>query len=438
TGTLGGLVARHLVVVHGVRSVVLVSRRGVAAEGASALVEELRAGGARVEVVAADVGDREALAGVLSAVPAEHPLTAVVHTAGVLDDGIMTALDPQWFDTVFRPKADAAWHLHELTRELDLSAFVLFSSGAGVLGNAGQGNYAAANGFLDGLAHERRAQGLPAVSLAWGLWSQASGMTGHLDDAGLARLARSGLLGLSSAEGLALFDAALGSDEALLVPTKLDYTALRNQVATGDLPPLLRGLVRAPRRAAQGAEPVQDAATYAERLAALSEEDRLRDLLDLVRDASASVLGHATRGAIGARQAFKDLGFDSLASVELRNRITRATGARLPVTLVFDHPTPTALARHLRAELLPSAEGGEPVGSAAERNVDEAGIRRALATLPLRKLQELGVLAALEASWSSSSSAGRTAIVRTRQDARQEIAAMDVDDLVERALGGSQ
>ncbi|MFD6282150.1 beta-ketoacyl reductase, partial [Streptomyces sp. NPDC060209] len=444
--TLGGLVARHVVGVHGVRSVVLVSRRGPSAEGAAELVEELTAAGARVEVVAADAGDREALADVLAGIPAEHPLTAVIHAAGVLDDGIMTALDPQWLENVFRPKADAAWHLHELTSELDLAAFVLFSSGAGVLGNAGQGNYAAANGFLDGLARIRREQGLPAVSLAWGLWSEASGMTGHLDDTGLARLARSGLVGLSSAEALALFDRALVSDEALLVPTKLDFAALRKQVAAGELAPLLRGLVRAPRKTAATATtdgPSQESLT--QRLTALPERDRIRELLELVRSAAATVLGHATKDAIGAAQAFKDIGFDSLASVELRNRLTRATGVRLPVTLVFDHPNPTVLAHHLQAAIVPSADtpgsthvhgNAHGVGAAAS----EADIRRVLATVPLATLHDLGVLGAVEALVSSQSADADTGAGDVRDDgtAADAIASMDVEDLVERALGGRQ
>ncbi|MFD4693986.1 type I polyketide synthase [Streptomyces sp. NPDC058463] len=448
TGTLGGLVARHVVGVHGVRSVVLVSRRGPSAEGAAELVEELTAAGARVEVVAADAGDREALVDVLAGIPAEHPLTAVVHTAGVLDDGIMTALDPQWLENVFRPKADAAWHLHELTRELDLSAFVLFSSGAGVLGNAGQGNYAAANGFLDGLARTRREEGLPAVSLAWGLWSEASGMTGHLDDTGRARLARSGLVGLSSAEGLALFDRALQSDEALLVPTKLDFAALRKQAAAGELAPLLRGLVRAPRKTAAAATtdgPSPE--SFAQRLATLSERDRIRELLELVQSASATVLGHATKDAIGAAQAFKDIGFDSLASVELRNRLTGVTGVRLPVTLVFDHPNPTALAHHLQTALVPSADALGHVGATANArdhligaDASEADIRRALATVSLATLRELGVLEAVEALVPSQpagsvTGAGDARDAGTTADA---IAAMDIDDLVERALGGRQ
>ncbi|MCX5415217.1 type I polyketide synthase [Streptomyces sp. NBC_00059] len=404
TGTLGGLVARHLVVVHGVRSVVLVSRRGLAAEGASALVEELRAVGARVEVVAADVGDREALAAVLGEVPAEHPLTAVVHTAGVLDDGVLSSLAPDRIDTVFGPKADAAWHLHELTRELDLAAFVLFSSGAGVFGNAGQGNYAAANGYLDGLAQWRRTQGLPAVSLAWGLWSQASGMTGHLDATGLGHMARGGQAGLTSAEALALLDAALASEEPHLVPTKLDFTALRAQAAAGDLPPLLRGLVRTPRK---GAGPVAadedqgDGRSLTRRLAAVGEAEQIRLLVELVRSDAASVLGLAAHESIKANQAFNEVGFDSLTAVRMRNRLAMSTGVRLPATLVFDHPTPAALARYLRDRLAPAEATPDAPAALAELDRLEQALADPAPDASLRA-QVTARLEALTAKWAEA------------------------------------
>ncbi|MBW8487754.1 type I polyketide synthase [Actinomadura parmotrematis] len=351
TGTLGGLVARHLATAHGVRGLVLVSRRGPDAPGAADLADELRAAGARVRVVAADVADRQALADVLAGVPAEHPLTAVVHAAGVLSDGVLATLTPERLDAVFGPKADAAWHLHELTRDLDLAAFVLFSSGAGIFGSAGQGNYAAANAFLDGLAVLRRAEGLPAVSLAWGLWEQASGLTGPLGDEGRERLARGLQLPLPTPEALALLDLALRADgEPVLVPTRLDHAALRGRAADGTLPPLLRGLVgAAPRRAPAAAE--QPRESPADRLARLPEADQRRELLDLVRTVAADVLGLAAGETVRADQAFKDIGFDSLTAVRMRNGIAEATGARLPATAVFDHPTPAALAERLRTEL---------------------------------------------------------------------------------------
>ncbi|MGW5747965.1 SDR family NAD(P)-dependent oxidoreductase, partial [Amycolatopsis sp. NPDC003861] len=351
TGTLGGLLARHLAAEHGVRNLLLLSRRGPAAPGAAELVRELGDG---VRVVACDVADRDALAAVLAGIPAEHPLTAVVHTAGALDDGVLTALTPPRLDTVLRPKADAAVHLHELTADLDLAAFVLFSSGAGVLGNPGQGNYAAANAFLDAAAQRWNATGAPTKSLAWGYWAQVSGLTGHLGRTDLQRHRRSGVTGLSSAEGLALFDAALRSPDAALVPVKLDLASLRGNDDPAAVSPLLRGLVRPGRRvAATGAAA---GGGLADRVRGLPEPEQKRVLVDLVRAEAAAVLGHATPEAIGTTQAFKEAGFDSLTAVELRNRVSTATGLRLPATVVFDHPTPDALARRVRTELLGTAE----------------------------------------------------------------------------------
>ncbi|MEU3752533.1 type I polyketide synthase [Streptomyces olivoreticuli] len=356
SGTLGGLFARHLVAERGVGHLLLVSRRGGAAPGAAELAAELGALGAEVTWAACDVADREALADVIGTIPAEHPLTGVVHTAGVLDDGVIGSLTDERLDAVLRPKVDAAWNLHELTRELDLSAFVLFSSAAGVFGGAGQANYAAANAFLDALAAHRRAAGLPASSLAWGLWAaEAGGMAGELDEADVSRMNRAGVAALSSAEGRELFDASARSGEALLVPVRLDLAAVRAQAASsGAVAPLLRGLVRVQnRRTAQGAAP---SGALAQRLAGLGEAERLDVLLELVRTQVAAVLGHGSGDAVDPESAFRDLGFDSLTAVELRNRMNAVTGMRLPATLVFDYPTSEVLARHLRDELTGSAD----------------------------------------------------------------------------------
>jgi NADPH:quinone reductase-like Zn-dependent oxidoreductase len=357
TGVLGALTARHLATQHGVRHLLLTSRRGPAAEGAAELVAELAESGTEATVVACDAADRGQLEALLAGIPAEHPLTGVVHTAGVLDDGLLGSLTPERVDTVLRPKADAAWHLHELTRDLDLSAFVLFSSLAGTLGTAGQANYAAANAFLDALAQHRRSQGLPATSVGWGLWAEASGMTGNLDATDLARLSRSGLLPLTSAEGLDLLDEATASPLAHLVAAGIDTRGLAAAASGGELPPLLRGLVRAPvrqiARAAAGAGGDRFGGSLADRLRPMAETEQQQVLVDLVRGTAAAVLGHADADAVAAELAFKDLGFDSLTAVEFRNRLGNATGLRLPVGVVFDHPTPTALAVHLRAELVP-------------------------------------------------------------------------------------
>ncbi|SEB92816.1 Acyl transferase domain-containing protein [Streptomyces melanosporofaciens] len=359
TGALGRLLARHLVAEHGVRHLLLTSRRGADADGATELAAELRERGAEVALAACDTADRDALAATLAAIPAEHPLTAVVHTAGVLDDGTAAALTPEQLERVLRPKVDAAWNLHELTRDLDLSAFVLFSAIAGTLGGAGQANYAAANVFLDALAAHRHAAGLPATSLVWGLWAQSGGITGDLTETDLLRLARSGMGALTDDEGMALFDAARRTGRTLLIPARLDLAALRSAAGSGPVPALLRGLIRTTgRRTAAGAPAA--GSSLAQRLHALSPNERRRTLLDLVRGHVATALGHASADAIEARRAFKELGFDSLTAVELRNRLSAATGLKLPSTIVFDHPNPTVLADHLRAELIgPDVDGAE-------------------------------------------------------------------------------
>ncbi|MFF7725387.1 SDR family NAD(P)-dependent oxidoreductase [Streptomyces sp. NPDC008001] len=342
SGALGATLARHLVTGHGVRRLLLVSRRGADAPGATALEGELTALGADVTWAACDVADRDALARLLAATPVD----SVVHTAGVLDDGVIAALTPDRLDAVLKPKADAVLNLHELTGED--TTLVLFSSAAGVFGNPGQGNYAAANAFLDAFARHRRAQGRPTVSLAWGLWEQEGAMADALDEAGRSRMARSGVLPLSTEDGLRLFDAALASDQAVLVPVRLDTAALRNRPA-GTVPALLRGLVRG---TARGTARHATTGSLGDRLAGLTRDERDEAVLELVRSEVAAVLGHSSPRAVQPAHAFQDLGFDSLTAVELRNRLTTATGLRLPATLVFDHPTPAALARHIGTELL--------------------------------------------------------------------------------------
>ncbi|WP_051754080.1 type I polyketide synthase [Streptomyces achromogenes] len=375
TGALGRLVARHLVTAHGADRLVLLSRGGPEAPGAVGLHEELTALGARVTLVACDAADRAALARVLD----EHPVSAVVHTAGVLADAVLTSLTPERLDTVLRPKLDAAWHLHELTRERPLTAFVLFSSAAGLLGSPGQSGYAAGNAFLDALAAHRRALGLPAVSLAWGAWAGSGGMADRLTGTDARRVAAGGVLALDAQTGLALFDTATGRPEPVLLPARLDLAPREPERVA----PLLRSLVRAPRTAGPAAPA---AATALRReLAALPPEDRAERLLRLVRDEARTVLGTEE---FEDRLPFKDLGFDSLTAVEFRNRLNEATGLRLTATLVFDHPTPAALADHLDAELAPAAQHGPLGGPRAE----EDSVRAALAAIPVARLREAGLL----------------------------------------------
>ncbi|WP_264935857.1 beta-ketoacyl synthase N-terminal-like domain-containing protein, partial [Streptomyces sp. A012304] len=304
--------------------------------------------GAQVSVEACDAADRDALAGLLARTPA---LTGVVHAAGVLDDGLLESMTGEQLERVLRAKVDGAVNLHELTRDLDLAAFVLFSSVAGVIGGPAQANYAAANAFLDALAAHRQAAGLPGTSLAWGLWGEATGMTGHLDRDDLNRMARGGVLPFSSRLGLRLFDAGRSLPQALVVPLRLDMAALRTLATTGALPGVFSGLVRAPVRRVAAADGKTGGSAWQRKVAALAPAERSRAVLDMVRTHVAAVLGHGDPGAVAADRGFKDLGFDSLTAVELRNRLTADTGLRLPATLVFDYPTPAVLARHLGAEL---------------------------------------------------------------------------------------
>ncbi|WP_121825340.1 type I polyketide synthase [Streptomyces rapamycinicus] len=384
TGALGALVARHLVTRHGVRRLLLTGRRGAQAPGAAELVAELAELGAEARAVACDVADRDALATVLAGVPPSHPLTAVVHAAGVLDDAVVTALTPERLHAVLRPKVDAAWHLHELTAGQDLAGFVLFSSVVGTLGGAGQGNYAAANTFLDALAHHRSATGRAGQSLAWGLWEEVGGMTGHLDEADRRRIERHGMIPLSRRDGLELFDLARASGRPLTVPAHLVAGALRTHPS-----PLVAGVVPG---AAVTAAPAPDQ-SLAGRVAGLAPEERERVVLEFVRAQTAAVLGHDTPEAVDEEQAFKKLGFDSLTAVDLRNRVTAASGLALPVTVVFNHPTPAALARHLLDELCAEEGTGADLVLAeldrAERafaGVPSGDGRRAAVTARLRAM----------------------------------------------------
>ncbi|MEU9447054.1 beta-ketoacyl reductase, partial [Streptomyces sp. NPDC048304] len=378
-------------------------------------------------VVACDVSDRDQAQALLASISDEHPLRGVVHTAGVLDAGVIGALTPERLARVFAPKVDAVRHLDELTRGLRLDAFVVYSSVSSVFMGAGSGSYAAANAFLDGLMATRRAAGLPGLSLAWGLWEQTSGMAANTDDLTRTRMSRRGGLQIMTlAEGMELFDAALGSDQSLLVPAKLDLRAVRaDATASGGVPHMLRGLVRAGRQQARTGS-ARDGELM-RRLAGLPAAEQEKTLVDLVRTQAAVVLGHAGPDGVRPDTAFKDTGFDSLTAVELRNRLREATGLKLPATLVFDYPNPQTLARHLHTELLPD-------GGAAGADVDEARLRRALASLPLDRFRAAGLMDALVRLVDLGD--GEPAI-GALDDADDEtaIADLNVDDLVQLALG---
>ncbi|MEV7239071.1 SDR family NAD(P)-dependent oxidoreductase [Streptomyces sp. NPDC051020] len=347
TGGLGGLVARHLVEARGVRRLVLAGRRGSDAPGVGTLVGELEGLGAEVSVVACDVSDRDGVAALVDGVGVD--LVGVVHAAGAGDNGLIGSMDAARFDGVLGPKADAAWYLHELTRERELAFFVMFSSAGGSVLAAGQANYAAANVFLDALAAYRRSEGLPATSLAYGLWDVATGLTEALDE-DVRLMAARGLPALAPAEALRLFDAGIRSGRAALVPLAVDVPTLK--VKPGELHSLLRDMVLTEggpvvRTRTKGSDP----AALVARLTGLSTEDRERALLDLVRGHAAAVLGHSGAEDVAAERGFLDIGFDSLTALELRNRLNEVTGCRLAPTLIFDYPSAAELAAHLRLTL---------------------------------------------------------------------------------------
>jgi pimaricinolide synthase PimS1 len=409
TGGIGALIARHLAAEHGVGRLLLASRRGPGAPGADELVEELEGLGAEVSVRACDISDRGQLRELLASASAGPGLAAVVHTAGVVDDGLLEAIDSDSVERVFAPKVDAGWGLHELTAELeDPPRLIFFSSAAGVLGNPGQASYAAANAFLDALAAHRQAQGLPAVSLAWGAWEARTGMTAGLGEAELQRARRFGIAPISAELGVELFDAALGRPEALLVPLRLDPAGLRAKAAAGLLPAALRGIAGPVSQGAAGA------ASLSKRLQGVPEAERDRVVLELVRGHVAAVLGHASAAGIDPQAAFSDLGFDSLAAVELRNRLSASTGLRLPPTLVFDHPSSVAVA----ALLVEEAAGGDDDPNrpgAGEGEVAEL-LARLAGALPAARADEQvralldarlrGLLADLEAADGEGDSGG--------------------------------
>ncbi|MFE1184410.1 SDR family NAD(P)-dependent oxidoreductase, partial [Streptomyces sp. NPDC058796] len=360
TGVLAAHTARHLVTRHGARHLLLVSRSGAKAPGAADLAAELEERGATVTVAACDVTDRKALDRLLEGIPDQHPLRAVVHTAGVIDDATVTKLTGEQLAAVLRPKIDGAWNLHRATRHLDLDAFILYSSLSGTLGAAGQANYAAANAYLDALAQHRHARGLPATSLAWGLWADQSGMTGHLSEGDVARIARTGFPPLTTEDALGLLDAGLAAAEPAPVLARVATSALLSLARRDALPALLRGLVRTPLsripaagRPRPASTAAGDAPSLEERLQGLDEQARYDHLLTLVRTTIATVLAHPDPHTINPHQPFKELGFDSLTTVQLRNHLTHTTGLHLPTTLAYDHPTPHQLTTHLHHQLTP-------------------------------------------------------------------------------------
>ena len=354
TGAVGAVLARHMVDGYGVRHLVLASRRGDRAEGAAELAAELTQAGARVQVVACDVADRDAVEALFAQLSREFPpVRGVIHAAGVLDDTVITSMTPDRIDTVLRAKVDAAWNLHEATRNLDLSMFALCSSIAATVGSPGQGNYSAANAFLDGLAAHRQAARLAGISLAWGMWEQPGGMTAHLSSRDLARMSRSGLAPMNPEQALELLDASLVIDHPVMVATRLDRAALDTLAQSGGLPPVFSGLVRRRRRRQieDTGDTAQSKSALAQRLHGLAADEQHDLLVGMVCLQAAAVLGRPTPEDIDPEAEFQDLGFDSLTAVELRNRLKTATGLTLPPTLIFDYPTAAAVASYVAQQI---------------------------------------------------------------------------------------
>ncbi|MEU5980609.1 SDR family NAD(P)-dependent oxidoreductase, partial [Streptomyces sp. NPDC047315] len=431
TGTIGGAVAEHLVRTAGIKHLLLLSRRGPAAPNTADLVERLRAAGADVTVAAADVTDPAALTAAIDAIDPAHPLTGVVHTAGALDNAMVPALTPERLARAWDAKAAAAARLHTATADRRLGMFVLCSSFAAALGTPGQANYAAANAYCDALAAHRRADGLPAVSIGWGLWGEASGLTGRMSEADLARIDRYGIKANSTDDGLAMLDAALANGAPAPLALALDTTTLAAQ-PPGTTPAPLRALAAAGNRPARATAAAANApAGLTARLAAQTPDERYRSLLTLVREQAATVLGHAHTGAVPEDASFKTLGLDSLTAVELRNRLSAATGLRLHAALVFDFPEAGLLAGHLAERLAPAAPAPAGPRPPDPITAEVSRLENLLATVDTAGLDADAVTARLEtllAKWKAGH-APRTAAPGEESSAAERLQGADADQI---------
>jgi acyl transferase domain-containing protein/acyl carrier protein len=355
TGAIAGHIARRLAS-RGAERIVLTGRSGPAAPGVATTVADLAGRGTAIDVLACDAGQRAGTAAVVAGIRAAGPpLSAVVHTAGVLDDGLLDGLDAGRLATALTAKATGAAILDELTAEDDLDAFVLFSSAAAVFGGAGQGNYAAANAYLDALAERRAAGGRAALSIAWGPW--AGGGVAEANDAVRQRMRRGLLPEMDPQLAVLTLDGAVVDGDSTLAVMNIDWDQMM-AFSTAAQPGIVCDLPEVMERiAAEVADPAAPGGRpaggeLANKLAGAAQGERDQILTDLVRAEAASVLGHSSPEAIGAGRAFSDLGLDSLTTLEMRQRLSTITGLRLPATVLFDYPTPAQLAAHLRDELV--------------------------------------------------------------------------------------
>jgi NADP-dependent 3-hydroxy acid dehydrogenase YdfG len=424
TGALGGHVARW-VARRGVPRLILVSRRGMAADGAARLAAQLCGAGSAVTVAACDIARRSALTALWTRLNRTGmTVRAVLHTAGVLDDGVVDALNPARLATVLAPKVAAATHLDELTAGLDLDAFVLFSSIAGAVGSAGQANYAAANACLDAIAEHRRARGLAATSVAWGVW----GGGGMANQAVVARARGGGVLAMPPQLAVAALSMVLAQDQATAVVADLEWARFAPGFTASRPSPLLAEIAEAQQAIEAGGVQPAGQGRLVERMAALPVAEQEQLVLDLVCQEAAAILGHASAAAVRPGVAFRDAGFDSLTAVEFRNRLAVATGQQLPATLVFDYPTPQILAGWLRTVMLPASE------ESADASAEEAEIRRALASISLARLRGAGLMGPLlrlaEFQYEESPA--------DEEDEASLIDAMDAQSLIRMARGNAE
>jgi NADPH:quinone reductase-like Zn-dependent oxidoreductase/acyl carrier protein len=426
SGALAGLFARHLVLARGVRNLLLLSRGPARPE----LIAELTELGAAVRWAACDVADRDALARVLAGIAPQHPLTGVFHLAGALADGVIESLTTDSLDAVMAPKAVGAWNLHTTTLDAPLTDFVVFSSVAGTLGTAGQGNYAAANAFLDALVSYRRGRGLPGSSWVWGMWENfGSAMTGRLSEVDRARLRTLGLAAITAEQGTRMFDAGTELGSAVLVAAAV---AASDPAAAQAVSPLLRPLLAAPARRRAAPDTPTATVSFTDRLAGLDPVAARDELARLVGRNVAAVLGYDTDVAPPVATPLRDLGFDSLAGVELRNRLNSRTGLRTPTTLVFDYPTIGDIVGYLVDAL-----GVARPRQAAPDDTDGT-IRDLLAGIPVATLRRAGLLDALlrlAAPDTESETPSDASSVAFDDD--DDLDSLDVDGLVRLALGGN-
>jgi NADP-dependent 3-hydroxy acid dehydrogenase YdfG/acyl carrier protein len=429
TGAVGSAVATWLAR-RGARRLVLASRRGAQAPGAAELGQRLAELGAEAVFEACDVGDGEAVAAMLASI---DDLTAVVHMAGVLSEETpVLESTPEEFALAMRAKALGAAHLDRLLRDRQLDAFVLFSSGAAAWGTGGRSAYAAANAFLDGLAQHRRANELVASSIAWGPW----GGGGMVDEESGARLRRMGITEMDPQRAIEALRAALDADDGHLVIADIDWAHFAPVYALARPRPLLRELPEAVSALddSGAAEPggAGDPASLAARLAELSPAERTRQLLGLVRAQAAVLIGHDDPAAIEPTRAFKELGFDSVSAVDLRNRLASATGLRLPATAVFDYANPKALAGYLEGRLRGDGDEAGELSVLAELDRIETLVG-ALSRDELERTRITARLRALLAAADGVLAAGGTATAAPLAAASAE----DLFELLDQELGSN-